>query len=349
MKIDLITGFLGAGKTTFIKHYAKYLTGKGEHICILENDYGAINIDMLLLEEELGELCDTEMVVGGGDWDCHRRRLKTKLIAMAMNGYDRVIMEPSGVFDMDEFFDLLYEEPLDRWYEAGSVIAVVDASIADANAALSDASAYTLISEASHSGLVVLSKLDQLAANVLAGDQSGEESGEMPGEQSVEQTVARVLNTYSKQFSCTRYFAPTRVLAKSFEDLTQTDFERIETIGWMGADMVKLPIATDGSYQNLFYFHIERSEEQMRKLLEKLFTQEDTFGRIIRVKGFMKADVSLDGDSPGWLMLNATRENTQITKSRYGQDVIIVIGENLQEQAIGEAFGETRSVLEYEL
>ena len=29
IKIDLITGFLGSGKTTFIKKYAKYLTGKG--------------------------------------------------------------------------------------------------------------------------------------------------------------------------------------------------------------------------------------------------------------------------------------------------------------------------------
>ena len=29
VKIDLITGFLGAGKTTFIRNYAEYLMGKG--------------------------------------------------------------------------------------------------------------------------------------------------------------------------------------------------------------------------------------------------------------------------------------------------------------------------------
>ena len=38
VKIDLITGFLGAGKTTFLKKYAEYLIAKGQNIGILEND-----------------------------------------------------------------------------------------------------------------------------------------------------------------------------------------------------------------------------------------------------------------------------------------------------------------------
>ena len=48
IKIDLITGFLGSGKTTFIKKYAEYLLKKGEKIGILENDFGAVNVDMML-------------------------------------------------------------------------------------------------------------------------------------------------------------------------------------------------------------------------------------------------------------------------------------------------------------
>ena len=42
VKIDLITGFLGAGKTTFLKKYAEYLIAKGQNIGILENDFGAV-------------------------------------------------------------------------------------------------------------------------------------------------------------------------------------------------------------------------------------------------------------------------------------------------------------------
>lgn len=69
------------------------------------------------------------MVAGGCDADCHRRRFKTKLIAMGMCGYDRVLVEPSGIFDMDEFFDALHEEPLDRWYAIGNVITIIDAAL----------------------------------------------------------------------------------------------------------------------------------------------------------------------------------------------------------------------------
>lgn len=60
--IDLITGFLGSGKTTFIKRYAKYLMDQGLNIGILENDFGAVNVDMLLLQELMGDKCELEMI-----------------------------------------------------------------------------------------------------------------------------------------------------------------------------------------------------------------------------------------------------------------------------------------------
>lgn len=127
VKIDLITGFLGSGKTTFIKKYATYLMRKGLNIGILENDHGAVNVDMMLLQELRGDQCELEMISGGCDAETHRRRFRTKLISMGMCGYDRVLVEPSGIYDIDEFFDVLRDEPLDRWYEIGNVIAVVNA------------------------------------------------------------------------------------------------------------------------------------------------------------------------------------------------------------------------------
>ena len=84
IKIDLITGFLGSGKTTFIRKYVKHLTDKGLKIGILENDYGAVNVDAMLLQDILGDNCELEMVAGGCDADCHKRRFKTKLIAMGI-------------------------------------------------------------------------------------------------------------------------------------------------------------------------------------------------------------------------------------------------------------------------
>ena len=131
VKIDLITGFLGSGKTTFLKKYAARLMEQGCNLGILENDFGAVNVDMMLLQELMGDQCELEMISGGCDKETHRRRFRTKLIAMGMCGYDRVLVEPSGIYDMDEFFDILHEEPLDRWYEPGSVITIVDANLVE--------------------------------------------------------------------------------------------------------------------------------------------------------------------------------------------------------------------------
>ena len=79
IKIDLITGFLGAGKTTFIRKYAKYLIDSGKNIGILENDFGAVNVDMMMLQDLMGDQCELEMISGGCDPETHRRRFKTKL------------------------------------------------------------------------------------------------------------------------------------------------------------------------------------------------------------------------------------------------------------------------------
>ena len=105
-RVDLITGFLGAGKTTFLLRYAEYLLRQGLRIAILAYDHGSVNVDMPLLGELRSDRCEIEMLAGACDPDCHRRRFRTKLISMGMRGFDRILIEPSGVFDMDEYSTL---------------------------------------------------------------------------------------------------------------------------------------------------------------------------------------------------------------------------------------------------
>ncbi|MCI9099257.1 MAG: GTP-binding protein [Lachnospiraceae bacterium] len=51
VKVDLITGFLGAGKTTFIRRYADYFMRKGKRINIIENEFGSVNVDAVMLKD----------------------------------------------------------------------------------------------------------------------------------------------------------------------------------------------------------------------------------------------------------------------------------------------------------
>ena len=163
-KIDLITGILGSGKTTWIHQYAEHLIQQGQRIAILENDFGAVNVDMVMLQDLKCENCQLEMIAGGGDPCCHKRRFKTQLISLGMQHFDRVIIEPSGIFDMDEFFDTLYESPLDRWFEIGSILTIIDAEMPEV---LSAQMEYLLASEAACCGKLLLSKWQNVQEEAL--------------------------------------------------------------------------------------------------------------------------------------------------------------------------------------
>ena len=304
VKIDLITGFLGSGKTTFIKKYAKYLMAQGMNIGILENDFGAVNVDMMLLKDLEGEQCELEMVAGGCDADCHRRRFKTKLIAMGMCGYDRVIVEPSGIFDMDEFFDILREEPLDQWYEIGSVIAVVDAGL---DCGQSEAADYLLASEAAGAGCIVLSKVKNVSAEQT-------------------ETVKAHFEQAMKKVGCRRSLFG-HIIASDWEQFTEEDYQRLMNCGYEPASYRKTDAAA--AFDSLFFMNLELTAEELKERTARLF-EEPGCGHILRVKGFVKAE---DGS---WLELNATRREQTLAVSPDGQEVLIVIGEQLSKETIGK-------------
>lgn len=305
--IDLITGFLGSGKTTFIENYARWLVAKGERVCILENDYGAINIDRVLLQDLLGPNCELEMVVGGDGAKAHQRRFRTKLISMAMLGYTRVLVEPSGIYDIDEFFDTLYEEPLDRWYELGSVLAIVDARL---DPDLSPASRYLLATEAAGAGKIILSKLSEDTQNDVIG-----------------QTLA-VLNQAMEEVQCTRRFAyPADVLAKPWAQLEDADFQMLEAAGYRHVSFLKKAVAEEDAYQSLFYMHYETTPEDLQARVLKLIA-DPAAGHVLRIKGFSSG-----------LELNVTKDERHFRPlSVPTEDVIIVIGEGLRKDIVAGYF-----------
>lgn len=304
IKVDLITGFLGSGKTTFIKKYAKYLMDQGKNIGILENDYGAVNVDMMLLQDLEGDQCELEMVAGGCDADCHKRRFKTKLIAMGMCGYDRVLVEPSGIFDVDEFFDVLYEEPLNRWYEIGSVIAIVDARLEHE---LSEKSDYLLASEIASAGTILLSRTQEAS------------------EEEIEDTIQH-MNRALSQVQCSRKLE-TEIMKKDWKDFTTEDFTGILQSGFVSENYVKTGIDEDENYQSLYYMNVRMPVAELQKKATELL-RDTSCGHIFRLKGFMVTEKNQ------WIEINATKKNIDIQPIEKGQEILIIIGEKLEEEKI---------------
>ncbi len=320
VKIDLITGFLGSGKTTFLIDYAKYLSERREKLAVIVNDHGAINVDRLLLEDALSNICHLEMVIGG-DSDCRRRRLKTKLIAMGMQGFDRVLLEPSGIFDVDEFFDMLFEEPLDRWYQIGNVLAIVDAGL---SRDLSMSGRYLLTSQVAKAGRIILSK----------GENVPEDT---------KNSLIDYINESLKLFKCTTVLNPSRIYNWELGKISQEDYEMLSKSGYRSGEMIRLPIDEEESFDSLFYFHVrinvsneEKSVDEFKKALretvQSLF-EDSECGNIMRIKGFIQKNP--ENAASGWFEVNATKSEVLIRPIPVGQELFIVIGENLDKERIG--------------
>ena len=305
VQVDLITGFLGAGKTTFLRRYVRYLVAQGHNVCILENDFGAVNVDAMLVQDLLGPNCDLETISGGCDCDTHQRRMRTKLIAMAMRGFDRVVVEPSGIFDVDEFFDVLRDDPLDRWYHIGNVIAVVDAMLPET---LSPQAEYVLASETANAGRVLVSRTQ------LAGQQ---------------QTAAAVahLTRALEGCKCSRRFAPEEIITKDWARLTDADLAAIAACGCRQASCEKLHFDEHEAFSSLCFLEQHLTLQQLQAAADHLFA-DAACGHVLRVKGFAPDPQG----TTGWLELNATAAGRTLEPIPQGQDVLIVIGEKQKEK-----------------
>ena len=122
-KIDIFSGFLGAGKTTLIK---KLLDGgfKGEKIVLIENEFGEIGIDGAFLEDAGVNI--TEM--NSGCICCSLVGDFTKALDKVLKEFspDRILIEPSGVGKLSDVISAI-ENTNNENIVLNSATTVVDA------------------------------------------------------------------------------------------------------------------------------------------------------------------------------------------------------------------------------
>ncbi len=122
-KIDIISGFLGAGKTTFIKKMLQEAF-EGEQVVLIENEFGEIGIDGGFLKDagieirEMNSGCICCSLVGD-----FGRSLKE-----VVDTYhpDRILIEPSGVGKLSDVIKAVQDVQAEINAELNSFITVVD-------------------------------------------------------------------------------------------------------------------------------------------------------------------------------------------------------------------------------
>ena len=124
-KIDIISGFLGAGKTTLIKKLLSEAL-KGQQVVLIENEFGEIGIDGGFLKDagvnitEMNSGCICCSLVG--DFGTALKDVITKF------NPDRIIIEPSGVGKLSDVIKAVQGVAEDVPIELNSLVTVADAN-----------------------------------------------------------------------------------------------------------------------------------------------------------------------------------------------------------------------------
>lgn len=122
-RLDVISGFLGAGKTTFILRLIQAL--KNEKIAIIENEYGRVGIDGDIVRTAG---MDVYELTNGCICCSLKNDLRHTLETILERQVDRVIFEPSGIFVLSELLDLFKDPGLRSRCALNAVVTVVDAT-----------------------------------------------------------------------------------------------------------------------------------------------------------------------------------------------------------------------------
>ena len=157
----VISGFLGSGKTSLVRHLLAEAKREGQRLAVISNEFGALGID----RELLGAGGEAFVELEGGCVCCE---LSNDLIETLQRLYeevspDRIVVETSGgalPFDTQLNF---WREPVCNWIGDDMAVVVVDASQLDAARSL-DA---TFVDQIGSADLLVLNQIDRLEAQAL--------------------------------------------------------------------------------------------------------------------------------------------------------------------------------------
>lgn len=123
-KIDIISGFLGAGKTTFIKKMIEEVF-QGQKIVLIENEFGEVGIDGGFLKDagieitELNSGCICCSLVG--DFDKNLKEVLERFHP------DRILIEPSGVGKLSDVMKSVIDLEKERDVKLNALVTVVNA------------------------------------------------------------------------------------------------------------------------------------------------------------------------------------------------------------------------------
>jgi len=159
-RIDIVSGFLGAGKTTLIKKLLSEALS-GQKVVLIENEFGEIGVDGGFLKEagieikEMNSGCICCSLVG--DFGTSLQEV------MKTYAPERILIEPSGVGKLSDVMKAVQDVDMGEDVQLNSAVAVVDAS--KAKMYIKNFGEF-FINQIEHAGTIILSRTQYFGREV---------------------------------------------------------------------------------------------------------------------------------------------------------------------------------------
>lgn len=312
LKITVVSGFLGAGKTTLIKHLIQQHVF-GDNPVLVENDYGSLGIDARELSETGIEIKD----LTAGCICCSLKGdfLKSVSQLLETQRFSHVVVEPSGIGKLSGILDLLHEPTFVQKFGIGSITAI---TIVDTRKFKHN---HTYVSEyfwdqIQNSRLVLLNRPERTTKEEL-------------------KEIHSLLRQYHVAVPVLDGLTADNIaFIQTFLETPPASFQAIRRRGKKRRTALETP--SRESLANRFQYWSsscsqEYTVEQLTTILECLKNEEE-YGMILRAKGI----VNVDGQSK---LFDYIPEEVQIRETAQQEaGGIVVIGEKLQKENLSRLF-----------
>ena len=140
------------------------------------------------------------------------------------------------------------------------------------------------------------------------------------------------LNRALEQIRCKRRIDSGQdILQKNLTGITSEELDTVFHAGYRLESYRKADLENEQTFDSLFFMEEEITSEALERVVPRLFAGKE-YGEVFRIKGFVK-----NGEGQ-WMELNATHQEMRTCPIPEGQEVVIVIGEELNEEKIQQYF-----------
>lgn len=300
IKVDVISGFLGSGKTTLVKKLLQ--VHQQEKVVLIENEFGDIGIDGDLIEREGFEVFE----ISSGCICCIMQKDFAQMLGRIVQEFhpQRIIIEPTGISILSEIIDVLHKPEFASLLEINSLVTVIDS--------------LNYLQQCEVFGEFFDDQITNASFLILSKSQLVEN-----------ETVAKIIN------SLRELNQDAEIISKPWDSLEPADVENLlegqTELDFSDILHTEYKPCSENEFSTLALRTSRAfSQEELERILALLGRSQ--YGQVLRGKGFLKSP-------EGFLDFSFTNGQFTVTPSKFkSSGKLCLIGKNLNVQEIRDLF-----------